>query len=88
MTSEDASKCFSLITSCYLTLEAGVLTAPSLYFITLVLFVKKKPDLFQRNEQHYAGQMSMITRGRGDLRIPLHNSTFFERGPQFKAIKT
>lgn len=68
-------------------LKLGVLTAPSLYFLALVMFVKRKPELFKRNDQQYADAMSMITRGRGDLCIPSHNSAFFERGPHLRAIK-
>ena len=65
----------------------GILTAPSLYFQSLVLFTRRYPHLFQTNADRYAEDMSVVTRGRGDLSIPLHQSTFFERSSLFRAIK-
>ena len=75
-------------TSCraYLT-SFNVLTAPSLYFLSLVMFIKKNPHLFVRNCDNYSAQMSVVTRGRFDLSIPSHNSTFFEKGPLYRAVK-
>ena len=67
--------------------ELGVPTVPSLYFQSLVIFVRKYPHFFQANSDNYTLDMSMITRGRGDLRIPMHNSTFFEKGPYYRGIK-
>lgn len=67
--------------------QLGVPTVPSLYFRSLVVFIRTHPYFFQSNADNYSLEMSMTTRGRGDLRIPLHSSTFFERGPYYRAIK-
>ena len=67
--------------------QFGVLTVPSLYFSSLVLFVKRNHHLFPVNSQQYTADMVIETRGRNDLRIPLHRSTFYERGPYYRAIK-
>lgn len=64
-----------------------VLTAPSLYFLALVTFVKKNPDLFSTNFEQYGPEMDIVTRNRGGLRVPPHSSTFYEKGPHYQAIK-
>lgn len=64
-----------------------VLTVPSLYFLSLVMFVKKHSALFATNSSHYGPDMERITRGRDDLSIPLHSSSFFRRGPGYRAVK-
>lgn len=51
------------------------------------MFVKKHTDLFSTNSHHYTDRMMMVTRGAADLRIPAHRSTYYERGPYFRAIK-
>ena len=68
-------------------LRFGILTVPSLYFKALVMFVKKNRHYFPTNGSHYAEDMVMLTRHRDDLRIPLHNSSFYERGPYYRALK-
>ena len=68
-------------------LRLGFLTAPSLYFLSLVVFVKKHRNLFNCNFHHYAEHMTVQTRGRGDLSVPPHSSTYFERAPTYMAVK-
>lgn len=65
----------------------NVFTAPALYFLALVVFVKKNPELFNRNCDIYTPEMSMGTRCATDLRVPRHQSSFFEKGPFYRAIK-
>lgn len=67
--------------------EMGILTLPSLYFLALVIFVKRNPHYFLTNREGYAGEMSITTRGRNELRVPHHVSAFYERGPHYKCIK-
>lgn len=67
--------------------QLGILTVPSLYFFSLVVFVKKNPELFRTNRDGYSSGMTMLTRNRDALGIPFHNSTFFEYGPAYQAIK-
>lgn len=68
-------------------LRLGFLTAPSLYFLSLVVFVRKHKNLFSCNYHHYAEHMTIQTRGRGDLSIPPHNSTYFKKAPAYMAVK-
>lgn len=42
--------------------EFGVLTVPSLYFLSLVMFVKKNLLLFPTNSEFYTNDMSLTTR--------------------------
>lgn len=65
----------------------GILTVPSLYYFHLVMFVKKHRHLFHANSDYYADSMNIITRARDDLCIPVHSSTFYKRGPYYRAIK-
>ena len=65
----------------------AVLTVPSLYFLSLVNFVKKYPHLFSTNAECYSGCMSVVTRNRDSLCIPMHNTSYFQRGPLYRAIK-
>lgn len=65
----------------------GVLTAPSLYFLSLVMFIKKHPHLFPTNQDGYSRDMTTVTRNRDALGIPAHGSAFFERGPTYRAVK-
>lgn len=67
--------------------ELKLLTVPSLYFLSLVMFVRRNPMLFQRNLNCYTSDMTTVTRGRHDISIPLHTSTFFESGPYYRAAK-
>lgn len=67
--------------------QYGVLTVPSLYFASLVLFVKKNPTLFNINRDHYSADMNIKTRHGTCLSIPSHKSTFFEKGPYYRAVK-
>lgn len=67
--------------------KLDILTVPSLYFLHLVMFVKKHKSLFATNMDFYAESMNITTRARAELRIPAHNTTFFEKGPYYKAIK-
>ena len=60
---------------------------PSLYYRSLVTFVKKQPALFPANVDHYAENMTVETRGRMGLSIPAHFSTYFERSPGYRAVK-
>lgn len=43
-------------------------------------------DLFTKNHQLSQDAMGMTTRGRHDLRVPLHSSSFFQKRPYYKAI--
>lgn len=65
----------------------NILTAPSLYFLALVVFVRKNPTLFDTNFENYSTEMSLVTRNRANLCIPTHNSTYYKRGPHYRAIK-
>lgn len=65
----------------------GILTVPSLYCFHLVMFVRKHRHLFPLNSDFYADNMDIITRSRNELSIPTHNSSFYEKGPYYKAIK-
>lgn len=65
----------------------NVLTVPSLYYLHLVLFVRKHGSLFPTNRDLYAENMNITTRTATELSIPGHKSTFFEKGPLYKAIK-
>lgn len=67
--------------------ELGCLTVPSLYFLSLVKFVKKNLHLFPTNREFYSYDMSVSTRQGNEIRIPNHTSTFFEKGPYYSAIK-
>ena len=64
-----------------------ILTVPSLYFLALVTFVKGNYNLFSANRDFYSENMSIETRGRADLRIPQHSTTFFKKGTYYKGIK-
>lgn len=64
-----------------------ILTVPSLYYLSLVMFVKNSPELFPRNDHFHAGDMSVVTRGRAELSIPAHSTTFYKRGPFYRAIE-
>ncbi|CAH1977118.1 unnamed protein product, partial [Acanthoscelides obtectus] len=66
----------------------GFLTVPSLYFLALVLFVKKHMYLFNSNAHYYAKSMTVVTRGRENLSVPAHSSAFFKRAPLYMAVKT
>ena len=44
--------------------QLGILTVLSLYFSTLVTFVKKNPSLFEQNRNRYAENMMTVTRHR------------------------
>jgi len=65
----------------------GILTVPGLYFLALVSSVKKNPHLFLTNREGYANNMNITTRARDDLRTPLHVSSFYEKGPLYRAMK-
>lgn len=67
--------------------QYGVLTVPSLYFASLVTFIKKNHTLFNINRDHYSADMKIETRHGSCLSIPTHKSTFFEKGPYYRAIK-
>lgn len=67
--------------------ELGLHTVPSLYFRALVMFVKKHQELFQINSDFYSDDMTVVTRNRAELAIPAHHSTFYEKGPHYRAIK-
>lgn len=64
----------------------NIMTTPSLYFLSLVLLVKKNPELFIQNRDHYNPSMTTITRGRDDFSVPLHSSAFFKKSPYYRAI--
>lgn len=68
-------------------LNLGILTVPSIYYLQLVLFVKRHRSLFTSNKDHYCDTMRIATRTRDELCIPTHRSSFFEKGPHYKAIK-
>ena len=68
-------------------LQLGFLTVPSLYFLSLVTFIKKNPILFRTNQDLYSQDMSIVTRNREGLSIPTHNSAYFQKGPLYRAIK-
>jgi len=51
------------------------------------MFVKKHPHLFVLNMDMYDNNLTLATRTRGDLKITQHQSTFFGKAPQYKAIK-
>lgn len=75
-------------TSCRAHFPAiGILTVPSLYFLHLVMFVRRHGCLFSSNRDYYADDMDIITRSRNELRIPAHSSSFYEKGPYYKAVK-
>ena len=100
-TSKDALKVFKTqkrIIRCILSLpprasckerftELDIMTVPSLYFLSLVLLVKKNPNLFMTNQQSYAHDMEITTRGRSELRLPAHSSSFYENGCYYRAIR-
>lgn len=67
--------------------ELSFLSLPSLYFLSLVLFVKKHPHLFNNNAFYHAEDMTVVTRGGADLSVPAHSSAFFKRAPLYRAIK-
>lgn len=64
----------------------AMLTVPSLYFRSLIILVRNNQKIFIQNRQCYGDDMVMTTRGRIDLKVPLHNSTFYEKGPYYKAL--
>lgn len=68
--------------------KLGFLTVPSLYIFSLIMFVKKHQNLFKTNNDMYGPEMLINTRNQNDLRIPNHNSAFFEKGPLYRAIKS
>ena len=39
------------------------------------------------NEQSYAYDMEITTRGRSELRLPAHSSSFYENGCYYRAIR-
>lgn len=61
-------------------------TIPLLYFRSLIITVRNNQEIFIQNRQYYGDDMVMTTRGRIDLRVPLLNSTFYEKGPYYKAL--
>ena len=63
------------------------MTVPSLYFLSLTMLVKKNPERFRLNHEQYAPDLDIITRGRNDLRVPIHASSFYENGPYYMAIR-
>lgn len=67
--------------------KLGFLTVPSLYCLQLVLFVRRHGSLFPSNKSFYSDTMSITTRTSNDLCIPAHTTSFFEKGPFYKAIK-
>lgn len=62
----------------------NILTVPSLYIYRLLLFVKKNPNIFARNNQIYN---IMTTRNGLNLSIPTHNHSFYENGPYYNSIR-
>lgn len=67
--------------------KLGFLTIPSLYFLSLVMFVKKHPEFFSTNHEYYSDDMTIVARGRDKLSIPVHGSAYYERGPHYICIK-
>lgn len=67
--------------------QLNILTLPSLYFLGLIMFVRKHGSLFATNSDFYAETMNITTRNRSGLRIPVHSSAFFQKGPYYKAVK-
>lgn len=67
--------------------EYKIMTVPSLYVLSLVMFVRKNPDLFLTNADSYATGVNVTTRTRSALRVPEHSTTFFQRGTQYRAVK-
>jgi len=62
--------------------ELGILTLPSLYYL-----LKNTPSFLCSTWTCVTNNLTLVTRTRGDLRIPQYQSTFFRKGPQYKAIK-
>lgn len=65
----------------------GILTIPSLYFLQLVMFVRRYSYLFSSNKDFYTCDMVITTRSRNELCIPAHSSSFYEKGPYYSAVK-
>lgn len=63
------------------------MSVPSLYFLSLVMMVKRNPERFALNREFYTTEMDIVTRGRNELRVPAHSSSFYEHSPSYMAIR-
>lgn len=68
-----------------LFIQLGILPVPSLYISHLAKYVRKNFHQFKKNIDCHQGDIA--TRCANNLRIPLHNTAAFERGPEYRAIK-
>lgn len=62
----------------------GIMTVPSIYIYNIAVYARKNISFFTRNNDIYD---EMDTRGGSNLRIPMHRTTFYEKGPHYNCIR-
>jgi len=63
--------------------ESNILTVPSQYILSLLLFITKNKDQFMTNSQIHG-----ITTGQtSDLYVPAANLTIYQKGVYYQGIK-